>query len=257
MTQNPPPFKARRMDMQKLREEIVEWIRVAAGAFVVYLGFTTVAFAQYSIPSESMVPTLEVGDRVIVSKFAYGYSRHSLPLNIGTLLPAGEQRFLEQMPRRGDVAVFIHPIDGKTMIKRLVGLPGDIIEVREGRLRINGATLETTESEPLIRRANEAGREWVSQSFETLPGGLRHIVYDRSPREAFDNFGPYRVPDGHVFFMGDNRDNSLDSRWEGMGPVPIENLIGRAETVFFAPRGCDHDPSVSCARPRWLKPLHD
>lgn len=245
------------MDMQKLRDEIVEWVRVAAGAFVVYLTFTTVAFAQYSIPSESMAPTLEVGDRVIVSKFAYGYSRHSLPLNIGALLPAGEHRFLEQQPRRGDVVVFIHPVDGKVMIKRLIGLPGDVIQMQGGRLLLNGEVLPVSAGEQLVRVAHDHGREWVTRSFETLPDGVRHAVHDRSSQAEFDTYGPYTVPEGHVFFMGDNRDNSYDSRWDGMGPVPLDNLIGRAETVFFAPRDCDRDPTVSCARPRWLKPLHD
>jgi signal peptidase I len=245
------------MDMQKLREEIVEWVRVIAGALAAYLTFTTVAFAQYSIPSESMVPTLEVGDRVIVSKFSYGYSRHSLPLNIGALLPASEHRFLEQAPHRGDVVVFIHPIDGKVMIKRLVGLPGDVIAMRQGRLVINGDVLPLSEGEPLVRMTSEHGREWVTRAFETLPGDLRHVIHDRTTHEEFDTYGSYTVPEGHVFFMGDNRDNSLDSRWDGMGPVPLENLIGRAETVFFAPRNCDRDPTVSCARARWLKPLHD
>ncbi|GAM98622.1 signal peptidase I [alpha proteobacterium U9-1i] len=242
--------------MQKIRAEIVEWVRVIAGALVVYLGITTVAFAQYSIPSESMVPTLEVGDRVIVSKFAYGYSRQSLPLNIGALFSPGERRLFEQMPRRGDVVVFTHPMDGKVMIKRLIGLPGDVIEVRSGRLMLNGEMLPVDGAQQMVREAHDEGREWITRSFETLPGGVRHVVHDRGESD-FDTFGPYTVPPRHVFFMGDNRDNSLDSRWDGMGPVPIDNLIGRAETVFFAPRNCSGDPTVSCARSRWLKPLHD
>ena len=243
--------------MQKLLTEVLEWARVGAGAFMAYLAFTTVAFAQYSIPSESMVPTIEVGDRVAVSKFAYGYSRHSLPLNIGALLPASRHRLFEQAPRRGDVAVFVHPRDGAVMIKRLIGLPGDTIELRGGQLIINGDASPTSQAEPLIRRAHEVGREWAYRSHETLPGGLRHVVHDFSRHEAFDNFGPYTVPADHVFFMGDNRDNSLDSRWDGMGPVPMANLIGRAETIYFAPRGCGRDPNVSCPMRRWLRPLHD
>jgi signal peptidase I len=244
------------MDMQKVRAEIVEWVRVIAGALAVYLAVTTVAFAQYSIPSESMVPTLEVGDRVLVSKYSYGYSRASLPLNIGELFPAGERRLFEHLPRRGDVVVFTHPLDGKVMIKRLIGLPGDVIEVRSGRLMINGEILPVDGADQLVREAHDQGREFVTRSFETLPGGVRHVVHDRGASE-FDNFGPYTVPPRHVFFMGDNRDNSLDSRWNGMGPVPLDNLIGRAETVFFAPHGCSGDPTVSCARARWLKPLRE
>jgi signal peptidase I len=239
------------------RTEAVEWARVIAGAFLVYLGFTTVAFAQYSIPSESMVPTLEVGDRVVVSKFSYGYSRHSLPLNMGALFPAGDSRLFAHDPERGDVVVFIHPLDGKTMIKRLIGLPGDVIELRAGRLWINGEEAPATELEPLVRMAHGEGREWVYRYHETLPDGVSHLVHDVSPQETFDNFGPYTVPEGHFFFMGDNRDRSADSRWPGMGPVPLENLVGRAELIYFAPRGCGRDPTVSCPRPRLFRALHD
>lgn len=245
------------MNMRNLGAEAMEWARVAAGALVAYLAITTVAFANYSIPSESMIPTLEVGDRVVVSKFAYGYSRHSLPLNAGVLLPASQQRLFGQTPRRGDVVVFVHPRDGKTMIKRLIGLPGDTIELRGGRLSINGAPLATTPAHMLIRRAHPSQRERAYRYDETLPGGVRHGVHDFSAGAHFDDFGPYVVPDGHVFFMGDNRDNSLDSRWDGMGPAPLENLIGRAETVYFAPRSCARDPDLTCPMPRWLRPLHN
>ncbi len=242
---------------ERVRAEIIDWLKTLAWIIPAYLVFTTAAFANYSIPSESMVPTLEVGDRVVVSKWAYGYSRHSLPLNAGALLPPSDHRFLEQQPRRGDVVVFIHPQDGRVMIKRLIGLPGDRIALRGGALWINGAPAETSEGHSLVRRAHEQGLESAIRYEETLPGGLRHAVHQFPDGAIYDEFGPYVVPEGYYFFMGDNRDNSLDSRWAGMGPVPFENLIGRAETVYFAARFCNRATGVTCPQPRWFRPLHD
>ncbi|HYD87031.1 MAG TPA: signal peptidase I [Vitreimonas sp.] len=239
------------------RGEMLDWAKTLAGAFLAYVAFTTVAFAQYEIPSESMVPHLEVGDRVTVSKFAYGYSRHSLPFEAGRLLPANAQRLLGGLPRRGDVVVFIHPRSGETMIKRLIGLPGDMIEVRAGALFINGEAAAVSQPELLLRRAHPGVREWTQRAEEQLPGGAAHAVHSLTAAGDFDTFGPYRVPADHLFFMGDNRDNSLDSRWDGMGPVPVENLIGRAEIVYATRIDpCARDASFACSMPRWLRPLH-
>lgn len=244
------------MDKEKLRAEALEWMRTAAAAFGAYIAFTTVAFAQYAIPSESMVPHLEVGDRVAVSKFAYGYSRHSLPFELGAYLPAATHRLFGSLPRRGDVAVFIHPQTGETMIKRIVGLPGDEIAVRDGVLWINGEEARLTAPSTLLRQAlPDRRREWAQRREETLPGGVTHAVHNLTDTGDFDEFGPYIVPPDHLFAMGDNRDNSLDSRWSGMGPVPVENLIGRAEIVHWVSPGCP-DHTVVCPMPRWLKPLH-
>jgi signal peptidase I len=240
------------------REHAVEWAKTIAGAFLAYLAFTTVAFANYRIPSESMVPHLEVGDRVIVSKFAYGYSRFSLPLNIGFMLPRSQHRFLENLPRRGDVVVFIHPRTGETIIKRAIGLPGDTIQVRDGALWINGEAAVTTEPEMLIRERHGrdgTGRETAYRSEEQLPNGYRHATHNIAPGEPLDEFGPFVVPEGHIFFMGDNRDRSGDSRTPEMGAVPIEYLVGRAEVVY-ATRSCGRNPTVSCPMDRWMKPLH-
>lgn len=242
--------------MKKWREEAWEWIKVAAGVVGLYLCFTTVAFANYAIPSESMVPHLEAGDRIVVSKFAYGYSRHSLPLGTGALLRHSERRLFERAPRRGEVIVFVHPLDGKIMVKRVVGLTGDTIEVRDGILFINGEQAAQGQPLLLLRRIHPRGREWAQRREESLPGGLAHAVHNLSDGGRFDNYGPYTVPPGHLFFMGDNRDNSLDSRWQGMGPVPIENLIGRAEVVYYAANRCGGDPTVACPMQRWLRPLH-
>src|SRR5215813_5431910 len=134
------------------QEDVLEWAKTIAAAFGVYIVFTTVAFANYSIPSESMVPHLEVGDRVVVSKFAYGYSRFSLPFDLGRFLPHSAHRLFESYPRRGDVVVFVHPISGETLIKRAIGLPGDTIEMRDGFLWINGARAPTTQPQTLMRQ---------------------------------------------------------------------------------------------------------
>lgn len=248
-----------RGDADKKSFELLEWVKTIVGAFLVYLGFTTVAFANYAIPSESMVPHLEVGDRVVVSKYAYGYSRFSLPFNLGLMLPASEHRLFGSMPHRGDVAVFVHPFEHtKVMIKRIIGLPGDVIEMRDGVLFINGEEAQTTEPTTLLRLVRGESlprREFARRYDETLPGGVTHAVHDLTDAGDWDNFGPYTVPAGHFFAMGDNRDNSADSRTPQMGPVPMENLIGRAEFVYYA-TGCGNDHTVACPMPRWMKPLH-
>lgn len=236
---------------QSLRAQIVDWAKTIAGAFVVYTAFTTVAFANYSIPSESMVPHIEVGDRVAVSKFAYGYSRYSLPFNAASVLPASAHRLFQHMPRRGDVVVFIHPVTGDTMIKRAIGLPGDVVEMTNGDLIINGVAVNTSPRTLVTRTAFERGQEVAQRYEEQLPDGVRHVTHNLMDGAPLDNFGPYIVPEGYLFFMGDNRDNSLDSRWNGMGPVPIENVIGRAEIVYATHIGDD-----ASSIPRWMRPLH-
>lgn len=245
-----------RMDFDALRATALEWTKTIAGAFAAYLAFTTVAFANYRIPSESMVPHLEVGDRIVVSKFAYGYSRFSLPFEaMAAWLPQGDSRLFGALPRRGDVVVFIHPRTGDTMIKRAIGLPGDTIEVREGVLYVNGEMAARSAPTTLLRRVYPHGREFAQRYEEQLPDGAAHAALNLTDGGRFDNFGPYVVPDGHLFFMGDNRDNSLDSRWDGMGPVPIENLVGRAEIVYATAR-CATDTDAACPMPRWMRAPH-
>lgn len=240
----------------RIQAELMDWVKTLAWIIPAYLAFTTAAFANYSIPSESMVPTLEVGDRVVVSKFSYGYSRYSLPLNIGNFIAPGEHRFLEHMPASGDVVVFIHPQEDKVMIKRLIGLPGDTIEVRDGRLFINGQGVELGPPHSFVRRSHDRGLESVIAREETLPNGVRHVIHDFPQGSPYDNYGPYVVPEGYFFFMGDNRDNSADSRSD-MGPVPFENLVGRAERIYWALNFCNADEGATCPRSRWFRPLHD
>jgi signal peptidase I len=241
--------------MDRARAELIGWARALAILLPIFFVFTTAAFGNYTIPTESMVPTLEVGDRIVVSKWAYGYSRHSLPLGLGKMLPASQRRLFQRLPERGDVVVFVHPRTGATMIKRLIGLPGDVIEVRGGRLRINGEAVGLDGGAIEQRMAHRNGVERYREYVETLPNGVRHPIHEFPNGGLLDDFGPERVPDDHFFFMGDNRDNSLDSRYHGMGPVPLENLVGRAETVYFAWPRC-RDADGDC-RKRWLRGFRD
>ncbi|MGF1463853.1 MAG: signal peptidase I [Maricaulaceae bacterium] len=233
---------------ERVRYEIIDWTRFLIGAGAVYLTFTTAAFAQFHIPSESMQPTLEVGDRVIVSKFAYGWSRHSLPLGLGDRLPAREGRFLGGGPERGDVVVFRHPVRPEHVIKRVVGLPGDVVEVRQGRVYLNGAPAEMEPLGEEVRRDRFGQITDYARFFETLPGDDPHWVYDAGyGRHPYENLAPYTVPEGRVFLMGDNRDNSVDSRaLASLGPVPIERLVGKAQIVVASFHQCSTRSGVDC-----------
>jgi len=232
--------------------ELAKFLLMAAPC---YLAFTTVAFANYSIPSESMVPTIEVDDRVVVSKFAYGYSRYALPLPVAEAMPGGGGRFLATLPARGDVVVFRHPVQRRVMIKRLIGLPGDTIALRGGALYVNGVPATRSDGRPLVRAAHRAGLENAVRYTEVLPGGATHWIDEFSNTGSFDEFGPVTVPAGHFFAMGDNRDNSLDSRWDGMGAVPLENLIGRAEFTYFTMPRLGGPPGVAPPEHRLFRPL--
>ncbi len=239
--------------------EGVETVRFLSGVVAIWFAWSSIAFATYYIPSESMQPTLEVGDRIIVSKWAYGYSRHSLPLGLGGLLPdSWDGRVGWAEPERGDVIVLQSPREDLVLIKRVVGVPGDRIEVRDGRLIING--------DMVLRARTEARRYRQHNGFppvvdvmafeEELPGAPAHWIYERTDRHPLDDFGPILVPADHVFLMGDNRDNSVDSRAEG-GPgfVPLANVIGRAETVPFTFERCDREPELHCPTGRVWRPL--
>ena len=216
----------------------LETARTIAYAVVIALAVRTVAYEPFNIPSESMVPTLLVGDYLFVSKYSYGYSRHSLPLSL-PLIPG---RIFMSEPDRGDIAVFKLPSDNKTdYIKRIVGLPGDRIQVRNGRLFINDKMIERRKVEDFVA-SDPLGRiVRIPQYLEILPNGREHRILEMSDEEQLDNTPVYTVPQGHYFAMGDNRDNSLDSRVEsGVGFVPAENLVGRAEVLFFSTNGSAH-----------------
>ncbi len=219
--------------------------------------------APFSIPSGSMLPQLLIGDYLFAAKWPYGYSRHSFPF--GTFSYSG--RALGGLPERGDIVVFRHPKGEIDLIKRVIGLPGDRVAMSGGTLILNGR--------PLVREAmspwampltpnspcrvspgatarvipNVDGRACVYPAYrERLPGGRSYVVIDQVDNPTFDDFGPFTVPAGKVFLMGDNRDDSLDSRFPselgGVGPVPVDNLIGRASVVFWSTDGSAE----------WLKP---
>lgn len=208
-----------------------ELIRTLVYALLIALAIRTVAFEPFSVPSESMLPTLEIGDYFFVSKYSYGYSRHSLPFS-PPLFPG---RIFEDMPERGDIAVFKLPLDNKTdYVKRVIGLPGDRIQMVDGILHINGAPV-LRERVPSEDFADREGNSILYR--ETMPNGASYLTLDR-PRTFQDNTDVYVVRPGHYFMMGDNRDNSVDSRFERkVGQVPAQNLVGRAEIIFFSSNG--------------------
>ncbi|MGD2132658.1 MAG: signal peptidase I [Maricaulaceae bacterium] len=239
----------------KFRHEAVEFVRFILGAAVVFYLITTVFFRTFYIPSGSMVPTLEVEDRVIVLNFAYGWSRHSLQFGLGGYLPEGDGRILGRMPKRGHVVVFRNPSRREHLIKRVIGLPGDVIETRDGRLYVNNELVPRDFRERLSYRTHEGVVTTVDRYDETLPGGVTHAIYEESDQGSYDDRGPYLVPPGHIFVMGDNRDRSADSRAPSLGPVPTEYLVGRAVTVLFTFHNCRPEPNLECPTGRLWRGL--
>ena len=211
-----------------------ETARTLIYAVAIALAVRTFLYEPFNIPSGSMKPTLLVGDYLFVSKFAYGYSRHSFPFSLAPF----PGRIWAELPERGDVAVFKLPSDNRTdYIKRIIGLPGDEIQVLEGILHVNGEPAGRVRLED-FRDDDGTSNGAIARFRETLPGGgPSYTVLDLTPQGSLDNTRVYEVPAGHVFAMGDNRDNSLDSRVKNVGFIPIENLIGRAEIIFFSTNG--------------------
>lgn len=217
------------------RGELGELAKTALAAVVIALIIRALLFEPFNIPSSSMYPTLMIGDFLFVNKPAYGYSRFSFPFGVAPI----EGRIRAREPQRGDVVVFKRPTDTRVdFIKRVVGLPGETVQVRAGRLYINGLVVPREYiGEKTIEEEN--GRTQVMTEYiETLPGGAVHHIYEESDREILDNTEEFKVPEGHYFMMGDNRDNSQDSRVMGVvGYVPFENLVGRADFLFFSTNG--------------------
>ncbi|HEX4302241.1 MAG TPA: signal peptidase I [Rhizomicrobium sp.] len=208
---------------------------VAELVAIVALTFSaTTAIAQpFYVPSGSMQPTLAIGDAFVAAKYPYGYSRYSVPFGLG---PASPSRLLQKMPERGDVVVFRLPVDpSQTFIKRLVGLPGDHIQMISGHLWINGKQLPLLADGTGKVESEDGTISEVPRFIETLPNGRKHPIYKWTWSGPLDDTQEYVVPAGHFFMMGDNRDNSRDSRVPpgqmGVGFVPAENLVGRAEFV--------------------------
>ena len=216
----------------------------------------SLVIAPFSIPSGSMLPTLFIGDYLFVAKWPYGYSKASFPLGI----PPIKGRLFGQLPKRGDVVVFRPPGSDIDFVKRVIGLPGDTVEVAQGTLILNGRPIPHAEidafrmpvsdnspcrvvppaSQMLVE--GESGPACIYPAYrETLPNGRTFPVLDQVDSPRADHFSAIRVPAGHVFLMGDNRDDSLDSRFSpaegGMGFVPVENLVGRALFIFWSTDG--------------------
>ncbi|MDH4384641.1 MAG: signal peptidase I [Caulobacter sp.] len=216
-------------------QEIVEIAKTVAYALLIALVLRVFLFQPFTIPSDSMEPNLLHGDYIIVSKWSYGYSRHSIPLSP----PLFKGRILGAEPKRGDIIVFKLPADNKTdYIKRLIGLPGDRIQVRGGVLYVNEKPVPRVQ----MTRNDLLDMDRLRQQ-ETSLDSKRYVTYGGAPYGYVNNTGVFLVPQGHYFFMGDNRDNSLDSRVEpnfanprqgGVGFVPAENLVGKAEIILLS-----------------------
>ena len=225
---------AQQLTARRKTSGLVENLKTIVYAGLIAIGIRTVAFEPFNIPSGSMIPTLLVGDYLFVSKYSYGYSHFSLPFSP----PLFSGRIFARQPERGDVAVFKLPRDPSTdYIKRIVGLPGDRIQMKGGQLYINGQIVPRKAVGPFL--ADDSGPSTVYERYrETLPNGREHDILKASDDGPLDNTQEYRVPDGNVFAMGDNRDNSQDSRvLNAVGYVPLENLVGRAEFIFLSVGG--------------------
>jgi len=213
---------------------VKETVKVIIHALILALIVRVFIYQPFNIPSGSMKETLLIGDYLFVSKMSYGYSKYSFPFSPDLF----DGRFIGDAPERGDVAVFKLPSDNETdYIKRVIGLPGDTVQMRDGTLYLNGKMI------PKVRDGSFATKDYYGRSVvvprykETLPNGIVYHVLDTDPEGPFDNTGIFRVPEGHFFMMGDNRDNSSDSRARrgvGVGYVPLENFVGRAEVLFFS-----------------------
>lgn len=220
-----------------------EVIKTVVYALLIAVVFRTFLFQPFYIPSGSMKSTLLIGDYLFVSKYSYGVSKHSFPFSTGPF----DGRLFGSEPERGDVVVFRHPRQNEDFIKRLVGLPGDRIQMRGGVLYINGKAAPQRPIddfyEPLNAQSSCSERRKVdgelmcvkSAAIETLPGGVEHIVLDIRKTSA-DDTHVFTVPPGHYFMVGDNRDNSNDSR-AGVGMVPYENLLGKAQIIAISSEG--------------------
>jgi signal peptidase I len=232
--------------VRRFRREAIDTARSLAGALVIALVIRTVLFQPFTIPSSSMEPTLVTGDYIIVSKFAYGWSRASLPYDP----PLFSGRLAGRTAARGDVVVFRLPRDPRqTWVKRVIGLPGDRVQVRGGIVVVNGRVLPQA---PLgLAPDHDSPARMAPEARESLPGGRSHLVYAGAASAEAENTPVYVVPSDSYFVMGDNRDNSLDSRWPpevGVGLLPAENIVGKAEIILASWR-----PDAALLKPwTWL-----
>lgn len=238
---------------EKKPESMASFAWFVAKLAIVVLIFRSVIFSPFSIPSESMLPTLWNGDYLLAAKWPYGISSHSLPLGLDLF----DGRVMAGQPERGDVVIFKHPVDGSEYIKRAIALPGDTVEMRAGQVILNGTAVPKQRIEDFVipvsdntdcawgavqEAAPEGGQQCRYVRYrETLPNGVNYEVLDFGQTPA-DNYGPVIVPEGRMFVMGDNRDNSQDSRFpaaagHGVGLVPQDNLVGRATVLMWSTDG--------------------
>ena len=264
---------------EKVVKELREWGITLSIFIPVFLVFSGLFYELRVIPSESMVPNLQVGDRVTVNKFAYGYSRNSLPFSLGRYVPLPDGRIFASAPKRGDVAVFEHTHTPRVMIKRIIGLPGDSVTVRDGQpTAINGTPIERTFVRRVRYRQHDSGAYITAAEFTESFDGKGWTTHDIDGQTGTNISITYTVPDGHFLFMGDNRDNSMDGRnpsghcptsepgtvdqagcpprrgvtpdQASVGFVPAQNLIGRADTVLFSFYRCGRAQADPCMKSR-------
>jgi signal peptidase I len=247
MSKNDDSLASARGVGHKQEESIWETFKVIIQALAIAFFVRTFLFQPFNIPSSSMYPTLKVGDYLFVSKLSYGYGKYSFNFSFGgfsgppwvsccSFVDFPGRKILSDTPKRGDVAVFKYPQDLTIdYIKRVIGLPGDRIQMKGGVLFINGAEVKKTRVEDYIDPHSESGQgPTVAQFEETLPNGVTYRVLDFGDTSV-DDTEEYVVPADHYFMMGDNRDNSQDSRFlDKVGYVPIENFMGRADVIFFS-----------------------
>jgi signal peptidase I len=220
----------------KNKDGFLETLKTVVYAVLIAMVVRTIGYEPFNIPSGSMIPTLLVGDYLFVSKFSYGFSKHSVIFSL-PLIPG---RIWYTEPKRGDVAVFKLPSDNSTdYIKRIIGLPGEKIQMRNGRLFINGKIVQRERLKDFVQTSPNGNIKMTARYKEILPNGKSHdILEEWGDKGPLDNTGVYQVPSGHYFAMGDNRDNSQDSRVRPeVGFIPKENLVGRAEILFFSTNG--------------------
>lgn len=212
------------------RTQVYEFFKTIFYALIIAGVVRTFLFEPFNIPSGSMLQNLLIGDYLFVSKYSYGFSTHSLPFGLNLF----SGRVFGALPERGDVVVFKYPGDNKTdYIKRVIGLPGDTVQLREGRLYLNGSLIPR---QPVGRFTSDEC-SYPPQRYqvytETLPNGFQHSILEVDDESAGDNTRIYTVPANAVFMLGDNRDNSTDSRFN-VGFVPLQNIVGKAQIIFFS-----------------------